>query len=227
MGYPIVPLVDSDTKLFPPETMAALIRAVPSLTNGVVDENGHLQLTRKDGVIIDAGYVLGGKGDTGPAANVSIGTVSTLANGEPASANMTGAAGAQQLNLGLPRGTQGIQGIQGVQGDKGDKGDIGDVTDATGFTTVNGTRAIDASKPWTYRYAVNGALTFTLVAGVSAKSYTITIIISMSSAQTVSWPSAVLWPEGIKPVLSAGRHAVNLLWDGNTWEGAIVGMNYA
>jgi hypothetical protein len=159
------------------------------------------------------------RGPEGELTDVTIGTVSTLASGEPATATITGDAPTKQLNLGLPRG--------GI-GEKGDKGDPGDVTAATGINPASGTIAIPALVPATYRYAVSDALAFTLAAGMAGKSYSITLVVSMTVARVITWPVGVLWPEGVKPTnLPAGRHVFNLLWDGFTWQGALVGLNYA
>jgi len=55
----------------------------------------------------------GPQGPVGPANTLSIGTVSTLATGQVATATVTGTAPAQTLNLGLPRGDQGVSGTAG------------------------------------------------------------------------------------------------------------------
>ena len=85
----------------------------------------------------------GAKGDTGPANNLAIGTVT---KGTEAAATITGSAPNQTLNLVLPKGDkgdkgatgetgatgpQGPQGLQGLPGEKGDKGETG-ATGATG-----------------------------------------------------------------------------------------------
>lgn len=115
-----------------------------------------------------------------------------------------------------------------LKGDPGAAGENGDTTVAVGNGTASGTRAIPAGAPSTQRYPVSGTLTFTLANGVANKSYTVTIVLSMSAAQTINWPSNVLWPEGVKPAApGAGRHIFNLLWDGGAWQGAYVGPNFA
>jgi hypothetical protein len=52
----------------------------------------------------------GGVGDTGPANQLSIGTVSTVTPGNPATATITGDAPNQTLNLGIPSGLPGTSG---------------------------------------------------------------------------------------------------------------------
>ncbi len=49
----------------------------------------------------------GAKGDTGSTPTLSIGTVSTLAAGSPATATLSGTGIAPVLNLGIPAGPQG------------------------------------------------------------------------------------------------------------------------
>ncbi len=59
---------------------------------------------------------VGPPGATGPANTLTIGTVTTLGNGVPATAALTGTAPNQTLALGLPRGDQGITGSTGADG---------------------------------------------------------------------------------------------------------------
>lgn len=160
------------------------------------------------------------RGPEGPLTDLAIGTVITLAAGEPATATVTGDAPTKALNLGLPTGRV---------GDKGDKGDPGDVTAATVTNPAPSTVALTSGTPYTRRLVLVSDVAFTIAAGIADKSYTITLVFSVSSAtRTVTWPSNVQWPEGVKPTsFPIGRHVLNLLWDGAVWQGAVVGMNYA
>nr|DAE99995.1 MAG TPA: hydrolase [Caudoviricetes sp.] len=62
------------------------------------------------------------RGLPGPANSLTIGEVTNIPPGSPATATITGTAPAQTLNLGLPQGV------------KGDKGDVGDLTPAAQAT---------------------------------------------------------------------------------------------
>lgn len=86
-----------------------------------------------DGVVFDAETL----SETRPMPHITIGEVETLANGEPATATMTGDYANPVLNLGLPRGDQGIQGPQGPTGPQGPQGPTG-ATGATGATGPQG-----------------------------------------------------------------------------------------
>lgn len=64
-------------------------------------------------------------GPTGPANELTVGTVTTGAAGSSTIVAITGDAPAQTINFTIPRGDQGIQGIQGVQGPIGETGATG------------------------------------------------------------------------------------------------------
>ena len=73
--------------------------------------------------------VSGGFGPQGPAATITVGTVTTGAPGSSASVVNAGTTSAAVLNFTIPAGAQGIQGpqgIQGIQGVAGAKGDQGE-----------------------------------------------------------------------------------------------------
>jgi len=160
------------------------------------------------------------RGPEGELTDVTIGTVTTLATGQPATATINGAAPTKSLNLGLPAGNT---------GDKGDKGDVGDVTDAIVTNPAPATLALTSGTPYTRRLVLTSDVTLSIAAGSANKSYSITLVLSVSSAtRVVTWPNNVQWPEGLKPTtFPVGRHVVNLLWDGAVWQGAVVGLNYA
>ena len=77
-------------------------------------------------------YLVGPKGDTGPANTLTVGTVITGAPNSPALVEITGTAPNQVINITIPQGIQGEQGIQGIQGIQGETGPIGP-TGATGI----------------------------------------------------------------------------------------------
>lgn len=123
VAYGDVPLIDPVTGRFPdafaPPSVAAAVASTAqdaadaeaaraaaealtdvTVTTGavVVDD---LILTRTDASTVNAGNV---RGATGPANTLAIGTVTTLAAGSSATAEFTGTAPSQTLNLGLPTG---------------------------------------------------------------------------------------------------------------------------
>lgn len=78
-----------------------------------------VKLKYLQGIVGPAGPT-GPTGPSGPANTLTIGTVTALAYGEPATASVTGTAPTQTLSLGLPMGAQGPSGSVS----DGDKGDI-------------------------------------------------------------------------------------------------------
>ena len=64
-------------------------------------------------------------GPTGPANELTDGTVTTGAAGSSAIVAITGDAPAQTIDFTIPKGDQGIQGIQGIQGPIGETGATG------------------------------------------------------------------------------------------------------
>lgn len=78
----------------------------------------------------------GEKGDTGPANTLTIGTVTTLDAGAAATAEITGDAPNQTLNLGIPRGADGEvpEGVLNYRGfwSSGETYNVGDVVRTSG-----------------------------------------------------------------------------------------------
>lgn len=73
-------------------------------TGAAVNGSYHLIITLSDGATIDAGYV---RGATGAAATVSVGTVTTLAAGQPATVTNIGTTSAAVFDFGIPEGAAG------------------------------------------------------------------------------------------------------------------------
>ena len=114
------------------------------VSSATVNGSGHLIITRTDLTTIDAGYVLGpkgdkgdtgdkgdvgDKGDKGDAGTIAVGTVTTGAAGSSVEVTNTGTASSATLNFTIPQGSKGDKGDKGDIGDKGDKGDVGDKGD--------------------------------------------------------------------------------------------------
>ena len=109
--------------------------------------------------------VSGGFGPQGPAATITVGTVTTGAPGSSASVVNAGTTSAAMLNFTIPAGATGAQGIQGpagVAGPQGPQGDPGEqgiqgpagVAGATGATGPQGPQGdpgvVSATAPITY-----------------------------------------------------------------------------
>jgi len=83
----------------------------------------------------------GPQGDLGPANTLTIGTVTTGEAGAEASAEITGEAPNQTLNLTIPRGDVGETGETGATGEAGDAGPANTLTIGTVTTGGAGTQA--------------------------------------------------------------------------------------
>lgn len=93
----------------------------------------------------------GATGATGATPDFSIGTVSTLETGQPATATITGTAAQPVLNLGLPKGN------------KGDNGDVANIADAysTSATYAVGDYCIYSSQLYRCTTAITTAEAWT------------------------------------------------------------------
>lgn len=67
----------------------------------------------------------GPAGGQGPAGTITIGTVDTVAPGDPATVTNVGTPQNAILDFEIPQGETGAQGPQGIQGPQGDQGDAG------------------------------------------------------------------------------------------------------
>ena len=134
---------------------------VSGIKTAAINGSGNLILTKQDNTTIDAGSAVGTKGDTGTAATIAVGSVTTGAAGSAATVANSGTAGAATLNFSIPQGAKGDTGNAGVGvssatvngsghliitktdsstvdagsvvGTQGDKGDAGDA----GTITIN------------------------------------------------------------------------------------------
>lgn len=134
---------------------------VSGIKTAAINGSGNLILTKQDNTTIDAGSAVGEKGDTGTAATIAVGSVTTGAAGSAATVANSGTASAVTLNFSIPQGAKGDTGNAGVGvssatvngsgnliitktdsstvdagsvvGTQGDKGDAGDA----GTITIN------------------------------------------------------------------------------------------
>lgn len=83
------------------------------ITSASVDGSGNLQITTSDSNIINAGNVIGPAGPTGatgsqgPAATITVGTVTTGASGSSVIVTNTGTSGAAVFDFTIPKGDTG------------------------------------------------------------------------------------------------------------------------
>lgn len=89
----------------------------------------------------------GPAGATGPAPNLAIGAVTTLAPGAQGTVTITGTSPNYNMNIGLPSGPQGLQGIPGIAGINGLQGNPGanSLIYKRGAGVVQGTISFDAT----------------------------------------------------------------------------------
>ena len=111
--------------------------AAATVTSGEV-VGDDLILTRTDERTVNAGSVRGPRGEV---TSLGIGTVATTEPGGAATAEITGEAPNQTLNLSLPRGLTGPAGPEGPAGPQGSPGVVQSLTGTTRQITVAGTPA--------------------------------------------------------------------------------------
>lgn len=133
---------------------------------------------------------IGGIGPTGPANTLTIGTVETLPVGSPATAEITGAAPSQTLNLGIPTGAT------------GNIGPAGTITVGTVTTGAPGTDVIVTN----VGTAENAILNFTIPEGEQGiqgltgnKGWSPAFAIVSDGARRVLRVSDWVGGEGVKP----------------------------
>lgn len=94
----------STLKLSATNRLSSVVKGV-GVQSASIDEFGELTLVLTDGTTLDPVTVPAGP--VGPANTLTIGTVTTEAAGNPATATITGDAPNQTLNLGIPQGEVG------------------------------------------------------------------------------------------------------------------------
>lgn len=83
-----------------------------------------IRLSPVEGNTLALRLVQGVSGPQGSAATISVGSVSTLPPGSPATVANVGTTGAAVFDFGIPEGEQGEQGGQGIQGNPGNAATI-------------------------------------------------------------------------------------------------------
>lgn len=105
------------------------------------DESGYTERLEPLKIYIDSFVNLGGgSSDNVYVVTVKVGTVETLATGEPATVENVGTKKDMILNFGLPRGDKGVKGDKGDKGDRGERG-------ADGKDGINGADGKDGYTP--------------------------------------------------------------------------------
>ncbi|QPX62637.1 hypothetical protein SEA_WOLLYPOG_88 [Arthrobacter phage Wollypog] len=115
----------------------------------------------------------------------------------------------------------------------GAPGAPGDMVLTAGPAPVTGTVNITAAMlPSTRLWSLTGNVTITLPVPDAARSGTITLVLLQDATgnRTITWPSEVLWPDGIElqPAPAANSLSViHLLWTGREWLGLLGGRSFA
>jgi hypothetical protein len=116
-----------------------------------------------------------------------------------------------------------------VQGPQGEPGDL------VGVTTGSWGGSVVLDKyPQTYLSTLTSSVTSMALptSPIGLQSGTITLVLTQDATggRTITWPSSVLWPEGIKPQPTSGANSIsvfNLLWTGTQWLGLVGGKTFA
>lgn len=161
-------------------------------------------------------------GETGPANELSIGSVTTSAPGGSATAVITGTPPIQILDLTIPRGLTGPAGDQMPA----------NATTATGTIDLAG---VAFTPPVTRVLTLTGNVTFTNIppsppAGFSG---TVSLICKQAASggpYTINWPAALEWvndaPPPPLPTTPGSELEVHLFYNGFAWRGKLGGIYY-
>jgi hypothetical protein len=191
-----------------------------AVTNAAVNGSGRLIVTRSDSSIIDAGYVIGpkgdkgntgDKGDTGNTGTVEIGTVTTGAAGGSASVTNSGTSTAATLNFSIPQGAKGDTGTAATIA-------VGSVTTGAAGSAASVANSGTASAA-TLNFSIpQGAKGDTGNAGVGISSATVNgsgnLIITKTDSSTVDVGSVVGSKGDKGDTGNAGTIAVNAVATG-------------
>lgn len=194
-------------------------KTVPAALNG--DMTGHMiRYQASDNSWTDFGRwsgIPGQPGATGPASTVpgpagaaaqmAIGTVTTLPSGSSATASVTGTAPNFSLNLGLPSGpagSNGANGATGATGATGPAGPQGPAYIATYEAITNQTIDFGAGEPDMVSRTVTGAASWTFTNNPAAGTVACRFLeLTNGGLGTQTWPASVKWENGVVPTLTS------------------------
>jgi len=118
-----------------------------------------------------------------------------------------------------------LRGLQGL---------IGDMTPFTNGTWAAGAQTVNAAAgAQTVARTLTGNVVLSIVnTPVAGRAYTMSLSLKQDATggRTITWPPAVVWPEGLKPTLPVAPNALatyHLYWDGVRWIGIVGGLNLA
>lgn len=115
---------------------------------------------------------------------------------------------------------------------QGPTGNPGDMVQSLSLGNWSGSVTLPQF-PVTYLSTLSGSVTsLSLPTPPTGFSGTITLVLTQDATggRTITWPSAVKWPEGIQPQPTAGAGSMsmfNLLWTGADWLGMVGGKTFA
>lgn len=116
-----------------------------------------------------------------------------------------------------------------VQGPQGEPGDL------VGVTSGAWSGAVVLDKyPQTYLSALTGNVTSMALPAstLGLQSGTVTLVLTQDATggRTITWPTAVKWPDGIPQQPAAGPNTISvfhLMWTGTQWLGLVGGKSFA
>jgi hypothetical protein len=86
---------------------------------------------------------------------------------------------------------------------------------------VAATAELDLSVAQTFTIANPSARTLTFKAGtVPGAGRSMTVVLVINGAGTITWPAGIVWNASTQPVLGATTTIVTLFWDGGRWIGS-------
>lgn len=127
---------------------------------------------------------------------------------------------------GTPAASTNATSRQYVDDRAGDKSPTDNATAASAIT-IDGTQSKTARRQLTGN--VTATISGTPTAGL-AFSVTLILVQDATGGRTVTWPAAIKWPGGVKPVLSTAANAIDVVtifWDGTEWVGFLSGVAFA